>query len=78
MGRRNIAQVADTALRPTLTFSRAIPLKPNLWERRGPAEVVLTRFMCSYSIYMVWFIGVLRHMQRYFSHICDGTDVQAD
>ena len=25
-----------------------------------------------------WFIGVLRHMRRYFSHICDGTDVQAD
>ena len=24
------------------------------------------------------FIGVLRHMQQYFSHICDGTDVQAD
>ena len=24
------------------------------------------------------FIGVLRHIQRYFSHICDGTDVQAD
>ena len=24
------------------------------------------------------FIGVLRHMQRCFSHICDGTDVQAD
>ena len=24
------------------------------------------------------FIGVLRHMQRYFSHTCDGTDVQAD
>ena len=24
------------------------------------------------------FIGVLRHMQRYFSHICEGTDVQAD
>ena len=23
-------------------------------------------------------IGVLRHMQRYFSYICDGTDVQAD
>ena len=23
-------------------------------------------------------IGVLRHMQRYFNHICDGTDVQAD
>ena len=23
-------------------------------------------------------IGVLRHMQQYFSHICDGTDVQAD
>ena len=27
---------------------------------------------------MVWFIGVLHHMQRYFSHICDGQDVQAD
>ena len=24
------------------------------------------------------FIGVLRHMQRYFSHICDGKDVKAD
>ena len=23
-------------------------------------------------------IGVLRHMQRYFSYICDDTDVQAD
>ena len=23
-------------------------------------------------------IGVLRHMHRYFSHICDGIDVQAD
>ena len=21
------------------------------------------------------FIGVLRHMRRYFSHVCDGTDV---
>ena len=24
------------------------------------------------------FIGVLRHMERYFSYICDGTDVQVD
>ena len=24
------------------------------------------------------FIGVLRHMQQYFSHICDGRGVQAD
>ena len=24
------------------------------------------------------FIGVLCHMQQYFSRICDGTDVQAD
>ena len=23
-------------------------------------------------------IGVLPHMQQYFSYICDGTDVQAD
>ena len=29
-------------------------------------------------MYHTKFIGVLRHMQRYFSHICDGTDVQAD
>ena len=24
------------------------------------------------------FNGVLRHMQRYFSHICDGKDIQAN
>ena len=24
------------------------------------------------------FIGVLRHMRRYFSYTCDDTDVQAD
>ena len=30
------------------------------------------------DILLVEFIGVLRHMQRYFRHICDGTDVQAD
>ena len=29
-------------------------------------------------IFWVEFIGVLRHMQQYFSHKCDGTDVQAD
>ena len=23
-------------------------------------------------------IGVLRHMQRYFSYICDGTDVRTE
>ena len=28
--------------------------------------------------WVVELIGVLRHMQRYFSHICDGTDVQVD
>ena len=27
---------------------------------------------------MFEFIGVLRHMQRYFSYICDDTNVQAD
>ena len=32
-----------------------------------------------YRVYIEFeFFGVLRHMQRYFSHICDGTDVQAD
>ena len=30
------------------------------------------------DISTIEFIGALRHMQRYFSHICDGTDVQAD
>ena len=33
----------------------------------------------THIISSIWvFICVLRHMQRYFSHICDGTDVQAD
>ena len=36
--------------------------------------------MCYFLVELsrVEFIGVLRHMQRYFSQICDGTDVQAD
>ena len=29
-------------------------------------------------ILLMYCIGVLRHLQRYFSYICDGTDVQAD
>ena len=33
----------------------------------------------NYNLYMFELsLLVLRHMQRYFSHICDGTDVQAD
>ena len=35
----------------------------------------LRRVICSVGFK---FIGILRHMQRYFSHISDGTDVQAD
>ena len=31
-----------------------------------------------YTQRVVEFIDVLRHMQQYFSHICDGTDVQAN
>ena len=31
-----------------------------------------------YWVEFIEFIGVLRHMQRYFSHICDDTDVQVD
>ena len=36
--------------------------------------------VCFLVTLLIWveFIGVLRHMQRYFSHICDGTDLQAD
>ena len=30
------------------------------------------------KVQMFEFIGVIRHIQRYFSHICDGTDVHAD
>ena len=30
------------------------------------------------GLYEFEFIGVLRYLQRYFSHICDGTVVQAD
>ena len=26
----------------------------------------------------IGFIGVSRHMERYFNYICDGTNVQAD
>ena len=31
-----------------------------------------------FTILQFELIGVLRHMQRYFSQICDGTDVQVD
>ena len=33
---------------------------------------------CECTEFEFEFIGVLRHMEQYFSHICDGTDVQAD
>ena len=36
-------------------------------------------YVCTFSHFQfIGFIGVLRHMQGYFSHICDNTDVQAD
>ena len=36
--------------------------------------------LCIPSLELSWveFIGVIRHMERYFSYICAGTDVQAD
>ena len=37
-----------------------------------------TRQISNKHLNWVEFIGVLRHMQRYSNHICDGTDVQAD
>ena len=53
-----------------------------------PSSVIIRIFLCwygfAYSVMIfrnkngIEFIGVLRHMQRYFSHICDDTDVQAD
>ena len=39
--------------------------------------VPLTYF-AEYIKFEFEFIDVLRHMQRYFSHICDVTDVQVD
>ena len=30
------------------------------------------------GVYVCVYIGVLRHMQQYFSYRCDDTDVQAD
>ena len=35
-------------------------------------------YLCNSAQFEFEFIGVLRHMRRYFSHICDGTVVQAD
>ena len=43
-------------------------------------EIDVARCVLEWTGRQCWveFIGILRHMQRYFSHICDGTDVQAD
>ena len=46
--------------------------------KRGLQPLVTTFVHHSVRKGWVEFIGVLRHMQQYFSHICDGTDVQAD
>ena len=44
------------------------------WQKNNiSAAYFIVRFEFEFE-----FIGVLRHMQRYLSHICDGTDVQAD
>ena len=61
-------------------------------EHKSKLQLKLDRGWNALFILMLWphywkkklhsvefeFIVVLRHMQRYFSHICDGTDVQAD
>ena len=42
-------------------------------------SIYLSSPMQSYlSLEFLEYIGVLRHMKRYFSHICDDTVVQAD
>ena len=41
-------------------------------------EVDFTKIKTIINVVNLEFIGVLRLMQRYFSHICNGTDVQAD
>ena len=51
----------------------------NIWQilvTQVPAMYLL--FLCMKSRLFGWFIGLLHHMQRYFSHTCDGTDVPAD
>ena len=49
--------------------------------KRQMKKLTTHEFLCRICIYTeIWveFICVLRHMQRYFSHICDGKDLQAD
>ena len=45
-----------------------------------PVRIAVWRQFTVVALCLSWveFIGVSSHMQRYFSHICDGTDVQAD
>ena len=40
--------------------------------------VCLNKYIHCVYVCVDMFIGVKRHMQRYFSYLCDGTDVQAD
>ena len=40
--------------------------------------IIYTMMCIIYSTVSEWVLVALRHMQRYFSYICDDTDVQAD
>ena len=51
-------------------ISRSLFLYLNNWR-----AITFVWIYCQYV--WVW-VYCLRHMQRYFSHICDGTDVQTD
>ena len=55
------------------------------WRKTGGTVIILGKHLAQvqrerqvHVITFVWVICVLRHMQRYVSHICDGTDMQAD
>ena len=55
-----------------IEISSNVTLNTNRTEKETDLRII-SRHLCEFE-----FNGVLRHMQRYFGHICDGIDVQAD
>ena len=67
---------------PSSVRRRSLFTSSNRWtefaETWQEATAISSNVATNPNIVEFEFIGVLRHMQRYFSHICDATDVQAD
>ena len=66
-----VADIAGTCLRPNQS-------QPEFWTCSTSPGRIRDLFAPSAIGNWVEFIGVLRRMQQYFSHVCDDTDVQAD